>query len=335
LPRLKIAIDMPLLSVNSLSTTFHVRGDVYRAVQDLSFDIEPGEILGIVGESGSGKSVTCYSLLGLIAQPPGRIEGGTALFDGIDLLSASEKQLRSLRGRRIAIVFQDPMSSLNPYMRIQEQVIEPLLIHGLSTRTDALKRALEMLEAVGINDPERRLRQFPHEFSGGMRQRMMIAMALIARPELLIADEPTTALDVTVQAQILDLIREKQRETGMAVIYITHDLSVVAGLCHRVLVMYAGRIVESADLHSLFKQPRHPYTRALQRSIPSLHAKGEELQTIPGMPPDVSKPIQGCSFAPRCDFATAVCRTGAAPALVEVAPGHSHACLRIAKGELS
>ncbi|MFA5263236.1 MAG: ABC transporter ATP-binding protein [Opitutaceae bacterium] len=325
---------MPLLSVKNLSVSFHVRGDVYRAVQDLSFDVERGEILGIVGESGSGKSVTCYSLLGLIDQPPGRIEGGSALFGGVDLFAASEKELRAIRGRRIAMVFQDPMTSLNPYMRIQDQVIEPLVVHGLASRREALKQALQMLEAVGISDPDGRMRQYPHELSGGMRQRAMIAMSLIARPELLIADEPTTALDVTVQAQILDLIREKQREMGMAVIYITHDLSVVAGLCDRVLVMYAGRIVESADLRSLFTHPLHPYTKALQRSIPSLHAKGDELQTIPGMPPDASKAIQGCAFAPRCEFATDACRKGTAPFLVEAAPGHSHACTRVAKGEL-
>jgi oligopeptide transport system ATP-binding protein len=225
------------------------------------------------------------------------------------------------------------MTSLNPYLRISEQLIEPLLIHGLASRKDALRRALEMLEAVGINDAAKRIHYYPHEFSGGMRQRVMIAMALITRPELLIADEPTTALDVTVQAQILELIRRLQREYGMAVIFITHDLGVVSGLCDRVQVMYGGRIVETASTRTLFRTPRHPYTRALQQSIPSLQPKGIELFTIPGMPPDLSKPIAGCAFAARCATATARC-TGADPVLSEVAPGHAQACLRVAAGEL-
>ena len=325
---------MPLLDVSELHTRFHTRSGVFRAVTNVSFSLERGETLGLVGESGSGKSVTCASLLRLLPSPPARIEGNYARFDGTDLLRATDAELRAIRGKRIGMIFQDPMTSLNPYMRISEQLIEPLLIHEKISRRDALARALAMLESVGINDASRRLHSYPHEFSGGMRQRVMIAMALIARPELLIADEPTTALDVTVQAQILELIKKLQRELGMAVIFISHDLGVVSGLCDRVMVMYAGRIVETADVRSLFKSPQHPYTRALQRSIPALQAKGTELYTLPGLPPDLSKPIAGCSFAERCEFATAACRTGESPALLASAPAHAHACLRAHAGEI-
>ena len=233
----------------------------------------------------------------------------------------------------MSMIFQDPMTSLNPYLRIGDQLIEPLLIHEKISKADALARALAMLEAVGINDAPKRLRAYPHEFSGGMRQRVMIAMALITRPELLIADEPTTALDVTVQAQILELIKKMQRELGMAVIFITHDLGVVSGLCDRVLVMYAGRGVESTDTRTLFRQPKHPYTIALQRSIPSTQPKGAELFTIPGLPPDVSKPIAGCAFAPRCAQANENCTTRD-PKLVTIATDHEQACLRVQSGEL-
>jgi oligopeptide transport system ATP-binding protein len=324
---------MSLLEVTDLRTYFHTRNGVYRAVDGVSFSIESGETLGIVGESGSGKSVTCYSLMGLVPQPPGRIESGVARFDGIDLLHCTPRQARSIRGKRVAMIFQDPMTSLNPYLRVSEQLIEPLLIHESVSKAAALKRAIGMLDAVGINDASRRIHYYPHEFSGGMRQRVMIAMALITKPELLIADEPTTALDVTVQAQILELIRTMQRELGMAVIFITHDLAVVSGFCDRVHVMYAGRIVEAADTRSLFYSPRHPYTRALQRSIPALQPKGIELYTIPGMPPDLSKPPPGCPFSPRCEFAVQRCRTEI-PALVSVSPNHSHACLRAQAGEI-
>jgi oligopeptide transport system ATP-binding protein len=325
---------MPLLSVTDLRTHFHTRNGVYRAVDGVSFSVERGETLGIVGESGSGKSVTCYSIMGLIPMPPGRIESGLAMFDGVDLLHCSAKEARSIRGKRVSMIFQDPMTSLNPYMRISEQVIEPLLIHEDITRKEALARALEMMEAVGINDAAQRIHFYPHEFSGGMRQRVMIAMALITRPELLIADEPTTALDVTVQAQILDLIRSLQRELGMAVIFVTHDLGVVAGLCDQVQVMYAGRIMETASAEDLFKRPLHPYSRALERSIPALQPKGRELYTIQGLPPDVSKPMPGCAFAARCEHAAEICNA-AIPALTEVSPGHSHACVRVLSGEIS
>lgn len=327
-------LQMPLLEVSDLRTSFHTRGGVFRAVDGVSFTLARGETLGLVGESGSGKSVTCASLLRLLPSPPARIEGGYARFDGLDLLRATDAELRAVRGKRIGMIFQDPMTSLNPYLRISEQLIEPLLIHEKISRRDALARALAMLEAVGINDAARRLHAYPHEFSGGMRQRVMIAMALIARPELLIADEPTTALDVTVQAQILELIKKLQRELGMAVIFISHDLGVVSGLCDRVLVMYAGRIVESTGVDALFRAPRHPYTRALQRSIPALQAKGVELYTLAGLPPDLSKAIPGCAFAERCEFALEACRAGAPPLLAECAPGHAHACRRAQAGEI-
>ena len=324
---------MPLLTVANLRTSFHTRNGVYRAVDGVSFSVERGETLGIVGESGSGKSVTCYSIMGLIPQPPGRIESGTALFDGVDLLHCTPAQSRAIRGKRVSMIFQDPMTSLNPYLRISDQLIEPLRIHEQISKAEALRRGLAALESVGINDAARRMHLYPHEFSGGMRQRVMIAMALITKPELLIADEPTTALDVTVQAQILELIKKMQRELGMAVIFITHDLGVVSGLCDRVQVMYAGRIVESSDTRSLFFSSQHPYTRALQRSIPALQDKGAELYTIAGMPPDLSKPMPGCPFAPRCEFATPACHS-TRPELQESSPDHAHACLRVQAGEL-
>jgi len=289
----------PLLSVRDLRTYFHTRNGVYRAVDGVSFDLARGETLGIVGESGSGKSVTCYSLMGLVPQPPGRIESGSAVFDGLDLLKCSEAQARAIRGKRISMIFQDPMTSLNPYMRIGAQLMEPLLIHETLSKSAARARALEMLRAVGIDDAEARLRAYPHEFSGGMRQRVMIAMALITRPDLLIADEPTTALDVTVQAQILELIGKMQRELGMAVIFVTHDLAVVSQLCDRTQVMYAGRIVETAPTRELFANPQHPYTRALQRCIPALQPKGRPLYSIPGLPPDLSKPLSEAQLLSR------------------------------------
>jgi oligopeptide transport system ATP-binding protein len=324
---------VPLLTVSDLRTYFHTRNGVTRAVDGVSFTVARGETLGIVGESGSGKSVTCYSIMGLIPQPPGRIESGTAMFDGVDLLHCTPAQARAIRGKRISMIFQDPMTSLNPYLRISEQLIEPLRIHERISKRDALKRALAMLEAVGINDAANRIHYYPHEFSGGMRQRVMIAMALITHPELLIADEPTTALDVTVQAQILELIKRMQSELGMAVIFITHDLGVVSGLCDRVQVMYAGRVIETADTRTLFYEPRHPYTRALQRSIPAMQPKGAELYTIAGLPPDLSKPLPGCPFAPRCEFAVERCHIE--PVTLSTANAtHPHACLRVQAGEI-
>ncbi len=325
---------MALLEVDDLRTSFHTRNGVVRAVDGVSFCIDRGETLGIVGESGSGKSVTCLSLLGLVPQPPGRIEGAGAVLEGIDLLRCPQEVLRGIRGRRIAMIFQDPMTSLNPYMTIEEQLMEPLLIHEKIGRAAAARMALQALQEVGVPEAEQRIRSYPHQFSGGMRQRVMIAMALIGKPDLLIADEPTTALDVTVQAQILDLIAQQQRQRGVAVIFISHDLSVVAGFCDRVMVMYAGRVVETADTRAIFREPKHPYTRALQRSRPAMQAKGAELYVIPGLPPDLSRPVPGCAFAPRCEFAVADCgRTEMR--LQDLGAGQASACLRVQRGELT
>src|ERR1700724_482651 len=312
---------MSLLEVENLRTYFYTRGGVIRAVNDVSFSLGRGETLGIVGESGSGKSVTCYSILGLIPKPPGKIVSGQANFDGVDLLNCPEGELRQIRGKRISMIFQDPMTSLNPYMRISDQLVEPLLIHEKISRSRALKKAIESLEEVGIQDAAGRINLYPHQFSGGMRQRVMIAMALISRPEILIADEPTTALDVTVQAQILELIRQTQKNLGVAVFLITHDLGVVASFCENVNVMYAGRIVESAPTDEMFARPMHPYNAALQQSIPALHKKGELLFTIPGLPPDLTIDVPGCSFAPRCAHAIDRCQEQT-PALKETIANH-------------
>jgi oligopeptide transport system ATP-binding protein len=314
---------MALLEVRDLKTWFHTRDGIVRAVDGVSFDVEAGQTVGIVGESGSGKSVTCYSLLGLIPMPPGRIEGGEARFDGVDLLKLPEPELRRIRGRRIGFIFQDPMTSLNPYLRISTQLIEPLVLHLGLSKSEALERAISELAAVGIPDPASRIHSYPHEFSGGMRQRVMIAMALVTRPEILIADEPTTALDVTIQRQVLDLIKARQRELGTAVIFITHDLAVVSEVCDDVNVMYAGRFVERAPVRALFETPRHAYTRALQRSIPAMQEKGRELYTIPGLPPNLAREIPGCAFAPRCATNEgSPAHAAKRPELVEVGAAH-------------
>lgn len=313
-----------MLSVRNLSASFHTRAGIVRAVRNVSFDVAPGETLGIVGESGSGKSVTCYSMMGLIPMPPGRIESGSAMLDGTDLLHCPEKELRSIRGKRISMIFQDPMTSLNPYLTIGEQVAEPLVIHEGAGKKEARDRALEQLALVGIPDAEQRMDAYPHQFSGGMRQRVMIAMALITRPEILIADEPTTALDVTVQKQVLDLIRKLQQDMGTSVILITHDLGVVRQYADRINVMYAGRIVESAPARELLEHPRHAYTRALMKSIPGLHAKGSPLYTIPGLPPNMMQEPCGCSFRPRNTLGNPeLCLTDREPELVEISPGYS------------
>ena len=325
---------MPLLEVENLRVSFYTRAGVVRAVDGVSLSVEAGETLGIVGESGSGKSVTCYSILGLIPQPPGRIESGTARFGSIDLLDSGEGVLRRIRGKRISMIFQDPMTSLNPYLRVSDQLMEPLLVHEKTSRRQALRKAITSLEEVGIQDAGRRVHLYPHQFSGGMRQRVMIAMALINQPEILIADEPTTALDVTVQAQILELIRRRQKELGTAVIFVTHDLGVVASFCRRVNVMYAGRIVESGLTDDIFALPLHPYNASLQQSIPALHRKGEPLFTIPGAPPDLSRKMAGCSFAPRCPFAVELCRNTETN-LEEPIPEHSTSCLRVLRGEVT
>ena len=275
---------MALLEIDNLKAWFHTRNGVVKAVDDISFTVDKGEVLGIVGESGSGKSVTVHTLMGLVPQPPGRIEGGTATFGETDLLNTSlntsTATQRALRGKCIAMIFQDPMTSLNPYLRISEQLIEPLLIHGLADRETALNKAVAILEKVGIRDAAERVHSYPHEFSGGMRQRVMIAMALITNPEVLIADEPTTALDVTVQAQILRLLKELQADLGVSVIFITHDLGVIAELADRVVVMYRGHIVEQGDVLSIFDQPQHPYTKGLLACRPRLESKFKVLPTV-------------------------------------------------------
>jgi oligopeptide transport system ATP-binding protein len=325
--------DTPLLDIKGLRVGFDTETGPVVAVDGIDLTLAPGRTLGLVGESGCGKSVTAFSIMRLLPQPHGTILSGQILFNGRDLAAAPLPSLCSLRGREISMIFQEPMTALNPVQTIGRQLAEAVTLHDSVPTAEVRRRCVEMLTRVRIPAPEARMNEYPHQLSGGMRQRIMIAMALINKPKLLIADEPTTALDVTVQAQILELIKKMQRELGMAVVFITHDLGVVSGLCDRVQVMYAGRIVETADTRTLFHAPRHPYTRALQRSIPALQSKGAELYTIPGLPPDVSKTIPGCAFAPRCEFASARC-TGGIPELTAFSTTHSHACLRVQAGEI-
>jgi peptide/nickel transport system ATP-binding protein len=321
---------MPLLEVENLQTHFRTPDGIVRAVDGVTFQVDAGETLAIVGESGCGKSVTAMSILRLIAEPPGKI-AGSIRYNGRNLLDVPEAEMRRIRGNDISMVFQEPMTSLNPVLTIGRQITETIILHEGVSRADGNKRALEMLRLVNIPEPERRLVQYPHELSGGMRQRVMIAMALACNPKLLIADEPTTALDVTVQAQILDLMRQLKARTGSAIILITHDLGVVAEMAERVVVMYAGRKVEEASVRDLFARPRHPYTRALLGSIPRLSKglpqPGERIRLaeIPGVVPSLKTRIPGCLFAPRCALATDHCRSGT-PAFEEKAAGHSAAC---------
>jgi peptide/nickel transport system ATP-binding protein len=291
--------ERPLLEIRGLRTSFHTRDGVVRAVDGIDFHVDRGEIMGLVGESGCGKSVTSLSIMGLVGRP-GRVEEGEIVFDGRDLLKIKPDELRKLRGDRISMIFQQPQSALNPVWDVGRQVAEVLQLHRGMKGGPARARALELFRMVGIPDPERRLKAYPHEMSGGMAQRVMIAMALACEPELLIADEPTTALDVTIQAQILDLMRNLREQTGTAIILITHDLGVVAEMCDRVAVMYAGEIVEQADVTTLFRQPRHPYTRGLIGSIPVVGDVREELSVIPGNVPNLIDLPKGCRFAPRC-----------------------------------
>lgn len=317
-----------LLEVTGLRTSFHTRHGVVKAVTGTSFHVDKGEVLGLVGESGCGKSVSALSILGLVGFP-GRVDGGAVLFEGKDLLKVPREELRALRGDRIAMVFQQPQSSLNPVMDVGTQIGEVLELHRSMKRAAARSRALEMMRMVGIPDPERRLSAFPHELSGGMAQRVMIAMALACEPELLIADEPTTALDVTIQAQILDLMRTLQRETGTAIILITHDLGVVAEMCDRVAVMYAGEIVEQTDVRSLFAAPRHPYTQGLIGAVPVPGVIKNELTVIPGSVPNLIDLPRGCRFAPRCMARVThnnVLATEHHPELLDVEPGHDVRC---------
>ena len=320
--------EHPLLEIKDLHTSFYTRDGLVRAVDGIDFHVDRGEIMGLVGESGCGKSVTSLSIMRLVAKP-GRIVKGEILFDGQDLLRLKDEEMRKIRGDRISMIFQQPTSSLNPVWDVGRQIEEVLRIHRGMKGKVARSRALELLKMVGIPDPERRLKNFPHEMSGGMAQRVMIAMALACEPELLIADEPTTALDVTIQAQILDLMRNLRDETGTAIVLITHDLGVVAEMCDRVAVMYAGEIVEQSDTVSLFRRPLHPYTRGLIGSIPVVGAVQEELAVIPGNVPNLIDLPKGCRFAPRCmarieeDVAIA---TEVHPALLPVQPDHDVRC---------
>jgi peptide/nickel transport system ATP-binding protein len=320
----------PLLAIEDLRTWFYTRDGVVRAVDGVSCAVYPGETLAVVGESGCGKSVTSLSILRLIASPPGKIVSGRLVFEGRDLLGLPEDAMRAIRGNEISMIFQEPMTSLNPVFTIGRQIAEALELHQGVDRRRATARAIEMLQLVKIPEPERRVRQYPHELSGGMRQRVMIAMALSCNPKLLIADEPTTALDVTIQAQILDLMRELKAQTGAAIILITHDLGVVAEMAQRVVVMYAGRKVEEAPVEALFARPLHPYTKGLLGSIPRLAEAADagerkRLAEIPGMVPSLREAIPGCLFAPRCAHATERC-TAEYPPLEERSTGHWVAC---------
>ncbi len=319
-----------LLRVDDLRTHFFTLDGVTRAVDGVSLSVEAGETLGIVGESGCGKSVTALSIMRLLPAKLGRIVSGAISFDGQDLLALGEPEMRDIRGNRIAMIFQEPMTSLNPVLTIGDQIAEAVMIHQKKSRAEAMAHAVEMLRLVRIPDAERRVRDYPHQFSGGMRQRVMIAMALCCNPRLLIADEPTTALDVTIQAQILKLMLELKGRFGAAVMLITHDLGVVAETCQRVIVMYAGRKVEEAPVLELFDWPMHPYTRGLMASIPRrrVETSTRRLQEIPGIVPSLRDPIPGCPFAPRCGFATDQCRTDAPP-LSEHAAGHWAACWHV------
>ena len=316
----------PLLDVKNLKTQFFTQDGVVRAVDDVTFNIMPGETLGIVGESGCGKSITAMSIMRLIPTPPGRIVNGSINFQGEDILTMSDEEIRSIRGNKIAMIFQDPMTSLNPVLSINRQIGETLELHMGMSRGQARQRAVELLRMVGIPNAEERIDQFPHQFSGGMRQRVMIAMALSCNPSLLIADEPTTALDVTIQAQILDLMRNLQAEHNTALMLITHDLGVVAGMTDRINVMYAGHIVETATTEELFANPKHPYTVGLLNSIPRLDAQRKaKLDPIRGLPPDLIDLPDMCPFLPRCDYAREKCEQQNPP-LMDVAAAHRSAC---------
>jgi peptide/nickel transport system ATP-binding protein len=326
--------DDIVLDVKGLQTVFFTNSGLFKAVDDVSFTVRRGETLAIVGESGCGKSVTALSIMRLVPDPPGRIVGGSVVLEGTDLLALDDARMRQIRGNRVSMIFQEPMTSLNPVMRIGDQIVEAVLLHRSISRKKAWQQAVEVLRLVRIPEPERRALEYPHQLSGGMRQRAMIAMALTCRPALLIADEPTTALDVTIQAQILALVLELQNELGMGLILITHDLGVVAQTAQRVIVMYAGKKVEEADVETLFAHPRHPYTRGLMASIPavpSTHANADtRLTEIPGMVPSLISLPAGCAFAPRCQLAIPRCREEYPP-LQNWGAGHMAACWRAAE----
>ena len=326
--------EATVLDVKGLQTVFFTNSGLFKAVDDVSFTVRRGETLAIVGESGCGKSVTALSIMRLVPDPPGRIVGGSIMLEGTDLRALDEEEMREIRGNRISMIFQEPMTSLNPVMRIGDQITEAVRLHREMTRKEAWDQAVKMLRLVKIPEPERRAIEYPHQLSGGMRQRAMIAMALACRPALLIADEPTTALDVTIQAQILALVLDLQKELGMGLILITHDLGVVAQTAQRVIVMYAGKKVEEADVETLFANPRHPYTRGLMASIPTVPLPGVKadvrLVEIPGMVPSLTKLPKGCAFAPRCGMALARCHEEYPP-LQDFGAGHLAACWRAAE----
>lgn len=317
-------MDTPMLQVKNLCTSFNVDAGEVRAVNGISFNLDKGKVLGIVGESGSGKSVTAYSIMRILVEP-GKIVGGEILFNGEDIVKYSKKQMREFRGKRVSIIFQDPMTSLNPTFTIGNQLREAILLHTDRNRAEANARALEMLQLVGVNEPEKRLKQYPHELSGGMRQRVMIAMALACEPDILIADEPTTALDVTIQAQILELMKDLQKKMGMAIIMITHDLGVIADMCDEIIVMYAGRVCERGTVDEIFYNPRHEYTKGLLRSIPTLNGGHDNLIPIAGSPVDLTNLPKGCAFASRCDHCMKICLTDQ-PEEVRVNDSHIASC---------
>jgi oligopeptide/dipeptide ABC transporter ATP-binding protein len=316
---------VPILELDDLQVHFSTRSGELHAVDGVSLSIAPGETLGLVGESGSGKSVTARAIMRLVPTPPGRYAGGRILFEGKDLLTLSEREMQAMRGHQISMVFQDPMTFLNPVYTAGEQVAEAIRTHQGASRAEAKAQTIELFRTVGIPNAEARFSAYPHELSGGLRQRVMISMALSSRPKLLIADEPTTALDVTIQAQILDLLRNLQQEFGMSILLITHDLGVVAEMCDKVAVMYAGRIVEEASIEPIFDNPGHPYTNGLLEAIPNAGSDGAPFRPIPGSPPDLARLPNGCRFAPRCRYRREIC-ISTPPPMVQIALGHDALC---------
>jgi oligopeptide transport system ATP-binding protein len=321
----KLSARQPVLEVSDLKTEFHTQDGDIHAVNGVSFTLHEGEFLGVVGESGSGKSVTMASLLKLIPMPPGEIMAGSVMFENQDLLKISADELRHVRGGKIGFIFQDPMTSLNPVLTVGNQITESLRLHTGSSKKEAKETAADLLDLVGLPDARQRLKAYPHELSGGMRQRVMIAVALACSPKVIIADEPTTALDVTIQAQIIEIVRDLREKLGTSLIWITHDLGVVAGLADRVAVMYGGKIVEEADVNDLYAKPQHPYTQGLLESLPRLDQKGQELLSIKGQPPSLYSPPTGCSFAPRCPHAYDRC-LNEVPVLQDLGLNHKVAC---------
>ena len=320
----------PILEIKDLCVEFQTVEGTVHAVDHLNYTLHKGEKLGIVGESGSGKSVSSLGMMQLIPNPPGRVTGGEILYHGKDLVKASEKEMQKIRGNEISMIFQEPMTSLNPIIKCGKQIAESLRLHRGMKKKEAMEEAVQMMHAVGIANPEVRAHEYPHQMSGGMRQRVMIAMALACQPQILIADEPTTALDVTIQAQILDLIRELNESMGTSVVFITHDLGVVSELCDTVIVMYTGHIVEQAPVKELFENPKHPYTRGLLNAIPRITKERNPLETIEGMVPNPNERIEGCSFSPRCPYATDQCRK-AEPPMTELPDGRLVRCWQYAK----